>query len=73
MQGHRSNSFLLPRNPLMTPLHCSAFVYVLKSNMGDVINSVRNVKKVNKYEDKVKIKKAGRPKPIIDFAGRGCR
>ena len=40
--------------------------------MDDAIN-VSNVKKANKYDDKVRIKKAGRPTPMIDFDGRGCR
>ena len=36
------------------------------------INSIENIKKAG-YEDKLKIKKAGRPMPMIDFEGRGCR
>ena len=36
------------------------------------INSVGNIKKI-KFEDKLRIKKVGRPKPMIEFEKRGCR
>ena len=36
------------------------------------INSIENIKKAD-YEDRLMIKKAGRPKPDIDFEKRGCR
>ena len=41
--------------------------------MAEHINSVQNVKNAQTFEDRVRIKKAGRPMPMIDFEGRGYR
>ena len=48
----------------MTSRHC------LHLNMAEPINSVENVKKAQTFEDRVRIKKAGRPMHMIDFEGR---
>ena len=38
--------------------------------MAEHINSVQNVKNAQTFEDRVRIKKAGRPMHLIDFEGR---
>ena len=67
MQGHWSNS--LGVDALKEPPYdvTTLFTFDPRAKMAEQpINSIENIKKAD-YEDRLRIKKAGRPKPDIDF------
>ena len=71
MQGHWSNS--LGVDALKEPPYDVTSLFTSDHPTWQNISSVQNVENAQTFEDRVRIKKAGRPMPMIDFEGRGYR